>query len=116
MRLHADGGAVTGELRFDARAQGAPGFAHGGALAAVLDEAMAVACWLRGRRALVARLEVEYTKPVPLGVTVTVAARCVEELGRRCTSVGEIRLADGAAACTAKATLVEIPAPRGGQP
>jgi acyl-coenzyme A thioesterase PaaI-like protein len=108
LRLHADGDVVTGELCFDALAQGPPGFAHGGALAAVLDEAMTIACWTRGRRVLVARLEVEYKKPVPLGVAVRVEARCVEELGRLCTTAGEIRLADGAAACAARATLVEI--------
>jgi uncharacterized protein (TIGR00369 family) len=108
LELHADGDSVTAEIRFDSRAQGPPGFVHGGALAAVLDEAMTMACWSRGRRVVVARLEVEFKRPVPLGAPAMVAARCVEEVGRRCSTVGEIRLADGQAACTASATLVDI--------
>jgi uncharacterized protein (TIGR00369 family) len=108
LELHADDEVVTAELCFDTRAQGPPGFVHGGALAAVLDEAMTIACWTRGRKVVVARLEVEFKRPVPLGARVTVSARCVEEVGRRSTTVGEIRLADGQAACTASATLVDI--------
>jgi uncharacterized protein (TIGR00369 family) len=113
LELHADAESVTAELCFDGRAQGPPGFVHGGALAAVLDEAMAIACWARGRHVVAARIEVEFKRPVPLGAAVTLTARCVEELGRRVRAVGEIRLADGEAACTASATLVEVGAATG---
>ena len=51
---------------FGSKAQGPPGHAHGGAVAAVLDEAMGGASWLNGFTAMTAKLEINYHKALPL--------------------------------------------------
>ena len=55
--------------------QGPPGFAHGGVVAAALDEAMSLAIHARGTLALTSRIEVELRAPVPVGTFVAVEAR-----------------------------------------
>ena len=59
---------------FGPRTLGPPGHAHGGGIAAVLDEAMGAAALYSGRIALAGRLSVEFHAPVPIGHTVTAEA------------------------------------------
>jgi acyl-coenzyme A thioesterase PaaI-like protein len=54
------------ELRLHSRYQGATGFAHGGIIATLLDEAMAKANGMAGMRAVTVRMNVVYRKMVPL--------------------------------------------------
>ncbi len=51
---------------FGPLAQGPPGHAHGGAIAAVLDEAMGAAAWLNGYTVMTAKLEITYLKSLKL--------------------------------------------------
>lgn len=53
-------------LRLDKRFQGATGFAHGGIIATLMDEAMAKSNGLGGTRAVTLRLEARYRKMVPV--------------------------------------------------
>ena len=62
--------------------QGPPGYAHGGVLAAALDEAMALLIFDERSVAVTARLEVDLRAPAPVGTFVRVEAR-VEERGER---------------------------------
>lgn len=64
--------AVRVTATFGPRAEGPPGHAHGGSMAAVLDEALGVAAWLAHRPAVAARLEVDFRAPLPLGRTAVV--------------------------------------------
>lgn len=59
---------------FGQDAQGPPGHAHGGSMAAVLDEAAGGAAWLAGHRILIARLTTDFRRMVPLGTDATVHA------------------------------------------
>ena len=54
--------------------QGPPGFAHGGVIAAALDEAMSLLLHGQGTFALTGRLEVELLAPAPVGTFVAVEA------------------------------------------
>lgn len=54
--------------------QGPPGYAHGGSLAAVLDEIMGIAVGYFVHLALAAKIEVSYRLPVPLGEMVEAEA------------------------------------------
>ena len=54
--------------------QGPPGYAHGGVIAAALDEAMALLVHHEGRHALTGRLEVDLLAPAPVGAFVDVRA------------------------------------------
>src|SRR5512139_2265568 len=70
---------TNGDLRarvwFGPGAEGPPGHAHGGAIAAVLDEVMGVCVWEAGRRVVAARLDITFLTPLPLGTDVIVRAQ-----------------------------------------
>ena len=80
--LRRDGPAVRFRTCFGGAQQGPPGHAHGGSMAALLDEAMGAAAWLRRTHLVAARLELHFRRPVPLGSEVTVVA-WVKHEGRR---------------------------------
>lgn len=62
----AETGRFYAKVVFGKKAQGPPGHVHGGAVAAVLDEAMGGASWLNGFTALTANLEIMYQNALPL--------------------------------------------------
>jgi acyl-coenzyme A thioesterase PaaI-like protein len=70
--------------------QGPPGYAHGGILATVLDEAMALLVHGLGIRALTRRLEVDLRAPAPVGAFVHVRARVEVRDGERLTLRAEL--------------------------
>ncbi|MGZ4202598.1 MAG: PaaI family thioesterase [Thermoleophilaceae bacterium] len=75
LELEPEGDGVAGRFFVKQDHQGPPGFAHGGVLSAALDEAMSIAVWSLGTRALTRQLEIELLAPVPVGVFVQVEAR-----------------------------------------
>jgi acyl-coenzyme A thioesterase PaaI-like protein len=91
---------IPGEERLYARAwfgpgaEGPPRSAHGGAVAAVLDEAMGGVCWMNGHHVVAARIGVTYLHILPLGTDATVEA-WLEVVDGRKVSVRS-RLADEA--------------------
>jgi acyl-coenzyme A thioesterase PaaI-like protein len=64
--------ALRAWATFGPHTEGPPGHAHGGAMAAVLDEAMGLAVWLAHRAAVAAHLEADFREPIPLGATLLV--------------------------------------------
>ena len=74
---------VTGRFFLKQDHQGPPGLAHGGVLAAALDEAMALCLHGEGALAMTGRLEVEFRAPAPVGTFVRVDARVERRDGRR---------------------------------
>jgi hypothetical protein len=69
---------------------GPPGHAHGGALAAVLDEVMGLASWYRGIPCLLARLVTENRQKLPLERVWRVEAWIASHEGRKLTIRGHI--------------------------
>jgi acyl-coenzyme A thioesterase PaaI-like protein len=59
-------GALVGKAWYGKGAAGPPGHAHGGSIAAVLDEAMGRAAWMQGHAVLAARLTVDFRAMLPL--------------------------------------------------
>lgn len=57
---------IVGRVGFGVQAQGPPGYVHGGALGAVLDEAMGIAGWIGGHPVVAAELKVQFRRSVPL--------------------------------------------------
>ncbi len=100
---------VMAEVTLTQAQQGPPGYAHGGASAALLDEAMGMAAWLAGYHVVSVHLEADYLKPVPLGRPVRVVGRMVGETGRRVRTEGEILLTVGAIAVAGRGIYVEAP-------
>ena len=74
LRLRRDGERVKGDVTFDRRHEGAPGFAHGGAVATVLDDVLGTVVTLLGKIAVTAKLEVNFRHP-------TFLARALEAEG-----------------------------------
>ena len=93
---------------FDERHQAAPGLAHGGLVAAALDEACGLlATWYRFP-AVTARIFVRYRVPVPINTELLVRARLVEQRGRRLHVNGS--LTDGSEALAeARAAFLHVP-------
>jgi acyl-coenzyme A thioesterase PaaI-like protein len=101
-------GGVAGRFFVKQDHQGPPGFAHGGVIAAALDEAMSLLLHGAGTFALTGRLEIELRAPAAVGTFVQIEADVVETEGRRAvlsaTATGE----DGPVA-SARGTFVEVP-------
>ena len=57
---------VYADVTFDERHIGAPGLAHGGAVAAACDDVLGFTLWIAGTPAVTRALTVEYLQPVPL--------------------------------------------------
>lgn len=81
VRRRGDG--VVAAHVFDERHVGAPGIAHGGAVATVLDDLFGFLLYRTGQPAVTRSLTVEYLSPVHLGVSYELAAKIVDMEGRR---------------------------------
>ena len=109
-------GSVTAKVVMDSKHEGPPGYAHGGALAALLDEAMGAAVWFSGVRVAAVHLNIDYKRAVALGMVARVSGRVERRDGRKVYASGAILLPDETVACTAHGIFVEAPQifPEGG--
>ncbi|QXE92594.1 PaaI family thioesterase [Geomonas subterranea] len=71
-------------------AEGPPGHAHGGAVAAIMDEALGLAAWAAGYPIVVGNLNVSFRNMLPLKKVVTVESRVVSVEGRKIMVHGRI--------------------------
>jgi uncharacterized protein (TIGR00369 family) len=102
---------IVGRFVLGNRYQGGGGFAHGGIIALLLDEAMGKVCRFREVRAVTAELSVEYLKPVAVDKEIVVEGREEEMQGRNLFLTGEIRNGGGDVLARGKGRFVII-APR----
>jgi protein-tyrosine phosphatase/predicted thioesterase len=99
-------GSVRGTLFLDDTSAGPPGVVHGGALAAIMDEAMTVAAFEAGRFGFTANLNVDFRAPVPTETTVTVTASVERIEGKKTYLVSAVTLPDGAVAAEARGLFI----------
>lgn len=106
------GVSLTARFTVGEAHQGAPGLAHGGLLAAAFDDALGYVLWILHRPAVTGRLETDFRRPVPVGATLHLHARCTGVLGRKIWSAAEGRLdaPDGPLAVRAAALFIGVPA------
>lgn len=78
-----DDGRVHGLVTFDERHTGAPGFAHGGAVAAVLDDLLGQVLIVLDRPAVTASLQVDFRAPTFLERELQLVAWCEYTDGRK---------------------------------
>ena len=71
--------------------EGAPGRAHGGIVAALIDEAMGFALSSSGITAFTGRLTLTYRAPTPVGLPLEGHARVAHRQGRKLTITAELR-------------------------
>ena len=91
LEVHADGTALLGAARLDHRHEGAQGAAHGGALAALMDEMLGDLSSHIGRPAVTASLTIDFRAPIKLPRTIELRAWCERIEGRKLFLCGEIR-------------------------
>jgi acyl-coenzyme A thioesterase PaaI-like protein len=77
------GDKVLGELSFPKRFQGGPGVVHGGAAAAFFDDLMGFVMIAHQLPAVTAKLEMNYLRPIPLGMTIQAEAWLAGRRGRQ---------------------------------
>ena len=104
-----DDGVLTSEFSLNDAQQGPPSYAHGGASAAILDEAMGLVVWAAGLKVAAVNLEINYQKPLPLHQPLRVEARITRKDQRKVFSSGEIKLADGITAVSGRGIYVVAP-------
>ena len=102
-------GTIHADFTFTAAHQGPPAHVHGGASAAVLDEAMGAVVWRAGYSVVAVNLEINYKKPVPLGQSMVIEARIDKIHPHKVLTTSEIRLPDGSVAVTGRGIYVEAP-------
>ena len=88
-------GVLFARAWFGRGAEGPPGYAHGGSVAAVLDEAMGAAAWLAGHPSIAARIEVDFKSLVPLGTDGSGETFVEKVEGRKVTTRARLLNADG---------------------
>jgi len=109
--LHEEARRVTGRFVLGARFAGGAGFAHGGIIAVLLDEAMGKISKLSDERAVTAELNIEYRKPVPGDAEIVVSGWQEEEKGRNRFRIGEIRDSHGTLLARGRGRFVVVGQP-----
>jgi uncharacterized protein (TIGR00369 family) len=99
---------IVGRFVLGERYQGGGGFAHGGIIAVLLDEAMGKVCRFREVRAVTAEMTVEYLKPINVLQEIIVEGRETEQKGRNISMASEIRDTAGVMLARGKARFVII--------
>ena len=107
MRMERDGERVYGSVTVDRRHEGAPGYAHGGAVTTVLDDALGMLLFVLRRPAVTARIEVDFRAPAYLGRPFDVEAWVDEIDGRKLWMRAEMCEA-GETVAAARALFLEV--------
>ncbi len=102
-------GVLTSEFTLNETHQGPPGHAHGGASAAILDEAMGLVVWAAGHKVAAVNIEINYHKPLPLHQPLSLVARITQMDERKIFSTGEIKFADSTVAVSGRGIYVAAP-------
>jgi uncharacterized protein (TIGR00369 family) len=101
--------SISTQVKLDLSEQGPPGFAHGGASAGLLDEAMGSAVWSAGHQVVAVNLQVNYLKPVPLNIPIFINASIEKTEGRAIHVGSSLSLGDGSILVTGHGIYVEAP-------
>jgi len=84
---------LRARIWFGPETEGPPGHAHGGSMAAVLDEVLGLAAWAAGYPIVVGNLNVSFRNLLPLEQVVTVESDVISAEGRKVMVHG--RICDG---------------------
>jgi acyl-coenzyme A thioesterase PaaI-like protein len=98
VRVTSIGRHVEGTVTFGAAYEGPPGYAHGGFVAAALDELLGLTLVAQHVPGMTGRLTVHYRRPTPLHTELRVIGEVVRVDGRK--SYVEGRILDGDTVCS----------------
>lgn len=100
LKFYVEGDSVRSKVTLPRHLNGYKMVAHGGVLAAILDESMGWTATVFGKRRrmyLTGELTVKYLAPVPVGREIEVRSRLVQDAGR--IAYGEGELLSGGKVC-----------------
>jgi acyl-coenzyme A thioesterase PaaI-like protein len=109
MRMLRDGDRVRGSVELDRRHEGAPGYAHGGAVTTILDDALGMLLFILRRPAVTARIEVDFRRPALIGRPFDVEAWVDRVEGRKLWMAAVLRDA-GEPIAEARSLFLEVDA------
>lgn len=101
-------GRILSRIKIPKRFEGPPGYMHGGAIATLMDEAMSKANRARGVTAMTRQMEVEYLRPVPLGVPLQLEGWLLKAEGRKHYCEAEVTDSQGRILARAKGLFLAI--------
>lgn len=105
---------LVGRAWFGPGAEGPPGYAHGGSMAAVLDEAMGAAAWTAGHKVVAVQLDTSFRRMLPLGTDALLEAWVESVEGRKVRTAGRLVGEAGEVFAEARALFVTLDAERFG--
>ena len=88
--IDVDARRVLGEVEFGKAFEGAPGCVHGGFVAAVLDEALGMACIFGGGPAMTAELTTRYLRHTPIEMPLKIEAKLDGVEGKKIRTSGRV--------------------------
>jgi acyl-coenzyme A thioesterase PaaI-like protein len=107
LRLVAEGDVSVGVVAFGTPYEGAPGWVHGGLVAAAFDQVFGYAQVRRGIGSVTSRLTVRYLRPTPIRTELRFEATVKRAEGRETDLAGKL-LVDGRVIATAEALFITI--------
>ena len=90
--------------------EGPPNHAHGGSIAAVMDEVLGLTAWAAGYPIVVGNLNVSFRQLLPIQTVVQVKTRLISAKGRKIMIHGEVTSLDGVVYATGEALCIKIAA------
>jgi acyl-coenzyme A thioesterase PaaI-like protein len=100
--------ALVGKIRFGPGTQGPPGHAHGGSMAAVLDDAMGISAWMAGHMVVAAEISVQFRAMLPLGTVALLEASVAGVSGKKVQTKGALLGADGKPFATSTGLFIHL--------
>lgn len=101
--------ALVARVWFGPETEGPPGHAHGGSIAAVLDEVLGLAAWAAGFAIVVGKLNIHFQKLLPLRTVVQVDSSIVSVEGRKVLVRGSIHGPDELTFAEADCLCITLP-------
>lgn len=102
------GDVVRAEFRLEPKHEGAPGLAHGGVVAAVLDDLSGAVPVVMRERCVTAKLEVDYVAPVVIGRELTAESWLESHEGRKIRIAARVLEGDQLLA-TSRGLFITVP-------
>jgi acyl-coenzyme A thioesterase PaaI-like protein len=90
LEIDAEARRVVGEVEFGRAFEGAPGCVHGGFVAAVLDEALGMACIFGGGPAMTAELTTRFLRHTPIETPLKIEAKLEGVEGKKVRTSGRV--------------------------
>ena len=109
LQVRRDGDELVADHVFEARHSGAPGIAHGGAVATVVDDVLGFLLYVARVPGVTRMLQVDYLKPVLVGVRYRVRARVDERDGRKLWFSCDCTGPDGTVVFRGKGLFLAVP-------